>query len=99
MKKILAQAIASSGSTIQNYRDAEGNAGSFQESHKVYDRTGEPCVACGTPIRMTRVGGRSSHFCPKCQRKKSPPPPKLKTGADSAIVRPIPLGAPVAQYG
>jgi len=71
MKKILTQAIESSGSTIQNYRDAEGNKGSFQESHKVYDRTGEPCVACGTPIRMTRVGGRSSHFCPKCQRKKA----------------------------
>jgi formamidopyrimidine-DNA glycosylase len=71
MRKILAQAIASSGSTIQNYRDAEGRAGSFQESHKVYDRTGEPCVACGTPIRMTRVGGRSSHFCPKCQRKRA----------------------------
>jgi formamidopyrimidine-DNA glycosylase len=71
MKKILTQAIASSGSTIQNYRDAEGNRGSFQESHKVYDRTGEPCVACGTPVRMTRVGGRSSHFCPQCQRKRT----------------------------
>jgi len=71
MKKILAQAIASSGSTIRNYRDAEGNKGSFQESHKVYDRTGEPCVACGAPVRMTRVGGRSSHFCPKCQRKRT----------------------------
>jgi formamidopyrimidine-DNA glycosylase len=71
MKKILTQAIASSGSTIQNYRDAEGNRGSFQEYHRVYDRTGEPCVACGTPIRMTRVGGRSSHFCPKCQRKRT----------------------------
>jgi formamidopyrimidine-DNA glycosylase len=71
MRKILAEAIASSGSTIQNYRDAEGRAGSFQESHKVYDRTGEPCVVCGTPIRMARVGGRSSRFCPKCQRKKT----------------------------
>jgi len=71
MKKILTQAIASSGSTIQNYRDAEGHKGRFQESHKVYDRKGEPCVACGTPVRMTRVGGRSSHFCPKCQRKRT----------------------------
>ena len=75
MKKVLTQAIASSGSTIQNYRDAEGHKGSFQESHKVYDRTGEPCVACGTPVRMTRVGGRSSHFCPKCQRKRTRRPP------------------------
>ena len=37
--------------------------------HKVYDRTGEPCVACGTPMPMKRGGGRSSHFCPKCQKK------------------------------
>ena len=71
MKKILTQAIEASGSTIQNYRDAGGNTGSFQDSHKVYDRTGEPCVACGTPIRMRRIGGRSSHFCPKCQRKRA----------------------------
>lgn len=68
MRKILALAIASKGSTLRDYRDADGNEGNFQESHKVYDRTGEPCVVCGTPIRMTRIGGRSSHFCPKCQR-------------------------------
>jgi len=70
MKKILTQAIAEKGSTLQDYRDPEGRAGSFQFFHKVYDRKGEPCTACGTPVRMTRIGGRSSHFCPKCQRKK-----------------------------
>jgi formamidopyrimidine-DNA glycosylase len=69
MKRILALAIEANGSTLQDYRDAEGREGSFQFSHKVYDRKGEPCVDCGTTIRMTRVGGRSSHFCPKCQRK------------------------------
>ena len=71
MKKILTLAIAEKGSTLQDYRDAEGKAGSFQFFHKVYDRKGEPCVVCGTPVRMMRVGGRSSHFCPKCQRKKA----------------------------
>ena len=71
MKKILTLAIAEKGSTLQDYRDAEGKAGNFQFFHKVYDRIGEPCVVCGTPVRMTRVGGRSSHFCPKCQRKKA----------------------------
>lgn len=71
MKKILASAIEANGSTLQDYRDAEGNEGSFQELHKVYDRKGEPCVVCGTPVRMLRIGGRSSHFCPKCQRKKA----------------------------
>jgi formamidopyrimidine-DNA glycosylase len=69
MKKILTQAIAEKGSTVQDYRDAEGMAGNFQFFHKVYDRKGEPCVVCATPVRMTRIGGRSSHFCPRCQRK------------------------------
>jgi formamidopyrimidine-DNA glycosylase len=74
MKKILVLAIEANGSTLRDYRDAEGNEGSFQGSHKVYGRTGEPCVACGAPIRMVRIGGRSSHFCPHCQRK----PPERK---------------------
>ncbi|MGZ5424732.1 MAG: zinc finger domain-containing protein, partial [Candidatus Aminicenantales bacterium] len=37
----------------------------------VYGRTGEPCATCGTPIRMKRIGGRSSHYCPRCQRQKT----------------------------
>jgi len=71
MKKILKLAIAEKGSTLQDYRDAEGNAGNFQFFHRVYDRKGESCVVCGTPVRMKRIGGRSSHFCPKCQREKA----------------------------
>jgi len=71
MQRILALAIEANGSTLQDYRDAEGREGSFQFSHKVYDRRGEPCVACGTPIKMKRIGGRSSHFCPMCQRKRA----------------------------
>ena len=71
MKEILTLAIAEKGSTLQDYRDAEGKAGNFQFFHRVYDRKGEPCVTCGTPIRMTRIGGRSSHFCPKCQGKRA----------------------------
>jgi formamidopyrimidine-DNA glycosylase len=71
MRKILASAVAAGGSTLTDagYRDADGNAGDFQFSHKVYDRTGEPCLVCGTAIAMKRVGGRSSHFCPKCQKR------------------------------
>ena len=72
MKKILALAIEPNGSTLQDYRDAEGKAGDFQFFHKVYDRKGEPCVVCGTPVQMKRIGGRSSHFCPRCQRKEKP---------------------------
>jgi formamidopyrimidine-DNA glycosylase len=71
MRKVLAAAVEAGGSTLTDagYHDADGNAGDFQFSHEVYDRKGEPCVACGTPIRVKRVGGRSSHFCPRCQRK------------------------------
>lgn len=78
MKKILTLAIAEKGSTLRDYRDAEGKAGNFQFFHKVYDRKGEPCVACGTPVRMTRIGGRSSHFCPKCQRRKAKRKPQTR---------------------
>jgi formamidopyrimidine-DNA glycosylase len=73
MRKILASAVEAGGSTLtdEGYRDADGNAGDFQFAHKVYDRRGEPCLVCGAPIRMKRVGGRSSHFCPRCQRIKA----------------------------
>jgi len=73
MRKILASAVEAGGSTLTDagYRDADGNAGGFQFSHKVYDRKGEPCLVCGTRIRMMRIGGRSSHFCPKCQRRSA----------------------------
>jgi formamidopyrimidine-DNA glycosylase len=69
MRKILAAAVAAGGSTLADagYRDADGNPGDFQLDHKVYGRTGELCLVCGTPIARTVVGGRSSHFCPRCQ--------------------------------
>jgi formamidopyrimidine-DNA glycosylase len=66
---VLTEAIAAGGSSISDYVDAEGRKGFFQFSHRVYQRTGEPCVACGTPIRRVLVAQRSSHFCPKCQKR------------------------------
>jgi formamidopyrimidine-DNA glycosylase len=68
MREVLAEAIESRGSSVSNYVDAEGRKGSFQLSHRVYRRTGEGCVNCGTPIRRILVGQRGTHFCPKCQR-------------------------------
>jgi formamidopyrimidine-DNA glycosylase len=65
---VLTEAIAAGGSSISDYVDAQGRRGFFQLSHRVYQRTGEPCVTCGTPIRRLLVAQRSSHFCPKCQR-------------------------------
>jgi formamidopyrimidine-DNA glycosylase len=66
---VLTEAIAAGGSSISDYVDAEGRKGFFQISHRVYQRTGEPCVTCHTPIRRVTVAQRSSHFCPHCQRR------------------------------
>jgi formamidopyrimidine-DNA glycosylase len=67
--EVLREAIDAGGSSISDYVDAHGRKGFFQLSHRVYQRTGEPCGACGTPIRRIPVAQRSSHFCPKCQRR------------------------------
>jgi formamidopyrimidine-DNA glycosylase len=66
---VLTEAIEAGGSSISDYVDAEGRKGFFQFSHRVYQRTGEPCVRCRTAIRRVLVAQRSSHFCPKCQKR------------------------------
>ena len=55
------------GSSIESFVDPAGERGGFQEILNVYQRTGEPCRVCGTPIRRVTVGGRGTHFCPRCQ--------------------------------
>ncbi len=65
---ILEQAVKNMGSTISDYRDAYGNPGKNQLYFKVYKREGQPCFNCGTPIEKKRVAGRSTRFCPKCQK-------------------------------
>ena len=67
MREVLAEAIESRGSSVSNYVDAEGRKGSFQNSHRVYQRGGEPCVSCGEPIRRIVLAQRGTHYCPKCQ--------------------------------
>jgi formamidopyrimidine-DNA glycosylase len=69
MREVLTEAIAAGGSSISDYVDAEGRKGFFQISHRVYQRTGEPCVTCDKPIRRLLVAQRSSHFCPHCQKR------------------------------
>jgi formamidopyrimidine-DNA glycosylase len=66
---VLTEAIEAGGSSISDYVDAEGRKGFFQFNHRVYQRTGEPCVTCKTPIRRVIVTQRSSHFCPRCQKR------------------------------
>lgn len=65
---ILREAIACKGDTVSDYRNAFGESGSYQCSHRVYQRQGEPCIRCGTAIERIRLGGRSAHYCPKCQK-------------------------------
>jgi len=66
-RRVLAAAIACGGSSISDYRDAFERSGTYQEHHHVYDRTGEPCRRCRTPIRGCVIAGRSSFYCPSCQ--------------------------------
>ena len=66
--KVLRHAIRLGGSSVSDYVDAEGSRGLFQLRHRVYRRTGQPCLACATPIRRITLAGRSTHFCPSCQR-------------------------------
>ena len=68
LQSVLRNAIALGGSSVSDYVDADGVRGFFQLEHRVYGRKGLPCPACGTPIRRTVIGGRSTHSCPKCQR-------------------------------
>lgn len=68
LRKVLRHAIKLGGSSVSDYVDAEGVAGFFQLHHCVYSRTGQPCRTCSTPIERIVIGGRSTHFCPTCQR-------------------------------
>lgn len=68
IKEVLKEAIALGGSSISDYVGAEGEQGFFQLRHRVYGREGEPCLVCNTPIKRIVIAGRSSHYCPKCQK-------------------------------
>src|SRR4029078_7956845 len=64
----LLQGLEHGGSTLRDYRNGYGEPGTNQEHFKVYDRQGQPCPRCGTPIEKTVVGQRGTHQCPFCQR-------------------------------
>jgi formamidopyrimidine-DNA glycosylase len=67
-KRVLRRAIASGGSSISDYLHPDGGRGSFQQQHAVYGRAGQPCPCCGGTVARTVLGGRSTHYCPRCQR-------------------------------
>jgi formamidopyrimidine-DNA glycosylase len=68
LESVLTEAIESRGSSIRDYIGGSGIRGDYQNEFAVYSRTGEPCPECDTAISCVRLAGRSSHYCPKCQR-------------------------------
>jgi len=66
--EVLHAGIDAKGATIDDFRDATGAEGSFQDRFQVHTREGEPCPRCGTRIRKTRAAGRGTYYCPRCQR-------------------------------
>lgn len=69
INQVIAKGIDSGGTSFRDYRDADGNQGSFQAELCVYGRQNQPCRYCGTAIEKITVGGRGTHFCPRCQPK------------------------------
>jgi formamidopyrimidine-DNA glycosylase len=68
VKKVLRTSIEQRGTTFRDYRDGYNQKGNFQNLLQVYGKINQPCPKCGELLQMTRIGGRSSHFCEKCQR-------------------------------
>jgi formamidopyrimidine-DNA glycosylase len=69
LQRVLRKAIELRGSSISDFLDANGEPGEYQRRHRTYGRESKPCYRCKTPIRRVMVAGRSSYFCPHCQRK------------------------------
>lgn len=69
MRELLQSAIDVGGSTVRDYRDASGRPGEFVSRHRVYGRAGQPCLGCGARLRSLVAGGRTTVFCPTCQRR------------------------------
>jgi formamidopyrimidine-DNA glycosylase len=72
VRKVLATAVKLQGTSFSDYVDIEGRPGKYEPRLRVYQRTGEPCRRCGRPIRRIVIAGRSSHYCPGCQRSSQP---------------------------
>ena len=68
-REVLERGIENRGASFSDYVDAQGNPGSQHMYVQVFRRDGQPCYACGTMIARTIVGGRGTHYCPRCQRR------------------------------
>lgn len=68
MRQIFKKALELRGTSISDFRDTAGKIGFYGDKRLVYQREGEPCNRCQTPIKRVKISGRSAHFCPKCQK-------------------------------
>jgi formamidopyrimidine-DNA glycosylase len=68
IRETLSASIAQGGSTLRDFTDSDGKPGYFQQSYRVYGRTGEPCRICGSLVKQTVQGQRSTFYCPRCQK-------------------------------
>lgn len=68
MREILTKALKLRGTSISDYRDTAGKEGYYADYRLVYQRESEPCQRCKTKIKRVKIGGRSAHFCPRCQK-------------------------------
>lgn len=67
---LLKRSIELMGTSVDTFSGVNGQPGEFQSYLKVYNREAEPCERCGKPIRRIKLGSRSAHFCPHCQRRR-----------------------------
>lgn len=67
IQSVLAASIAQGGTTLRDFVNAAGNPGYFRQTLNVYERDGEPCRLCSTPVRMARQAQRATYWCPLCQ--------------------------------
>lgn len=68
IRQVLSEAMGDRGSSFRDYVDPAGRKGEYQFKVRVFRRTGQPCCRCGAAIQRTKIAGRSTHFCPRCQR-------------------------------
>jgi formamidopyrimidine-DNA glycosylase len=80
IRTVLKESIACGGSTLRDYRTPSNERGRFVEHHRVYGRSGLPCLKCGTPIAALKVSGRTTCYCPSCQTRE----PTASKRADDA---------------
>lgn len=79
IREVLREATQAGGSTLRDFRDANGSAGDYRRAHRVYGRSGEPCVSCGMVLTSGRIGQRTTVWCPRCQ----PEPTEFSTASRS----------------